>query len=94
MLVNTTLEGVKVARVGMGILMNPMKIVEVVTEKNAENVGAENTFRRRRKESDLMTFGNGWLFGIVCGVLINALLIALVIIVEILIDKIKELIGE
>lgn len=38
-----------------------------------------------------MTFGNGWLFGIVCGVLINALLIALVIIVEILIDKIKEL---
>lgn len=39
-----------------------------------------------------MTFGNGWLFGIVCGFLINTLLIALVIIVEILIDKIKELV--
>lgn len=37
----------------MGILMNPMKTVEVVAKKNAENVGTENTFRRRKRNERL-----------------------------------------
>ena len=40
-----------------------------------------------------MTFGTGFLSGLICGVLGVGLLIAVAFVVELLIDKIREMFG-